>query len=65
MAIQIIYLVTIKLNILCCNYFLQMDMSQADWLRNSGWSTQKENILLIHGYAGGDDTLPIVVLKDG
>lgn len=41
------------------------DLSQGDWLRNSGWNPQHENIILIHGYAGGDDTLPIMVLRDG
>jgi len=42
-----------------------LDINQADWLRNSGWNPEQENIILIHGYAGGDDTLPIVVLRDG
>lgn len=45
--------------------FLKLNIYQEDWLRNSGWNPDKENIFLIHGYAGGDDTLPIVVLKDG
>lgn len=40
-------------------------MTQNDWLMNSGWQSQKENIILIHGYAGGEDTPPIGVLKDG
>lgn len=43
----------------------QLDINQADWLRNSGWDPEKENIFLVHGYAGGDDTLPISVLRDG
>lgn len=42
-----------------------LDMTHADWLRNSAWNPNNDNIILIHGYAGGDDTLPIVVLKDG
>ncbi|KAH9629682.1 hypothetical protein HF086_001495 [Spodoptera exigua] len=41
-----------------------VDLSSLDWLRQSGWDPAHENILLIHGYAGGDDTLPIVVLRD-
>ncbi|XP_035433553.2 phospholipase A1-like [Spodoptera frugiperda] len=41
-----------------------VDLSSQDWLRQSGWDPAHENILLIHGYAGGDDTLPIVVLRD-
>lgn len=44
---------------------LQFDIEERNWLRNSGWNASKENILLIHGYAGGDDTLPINVLRDG
>lgn len=42
-----------------------MDSYQGDWLRQSVWDPTKDNVLLIHGYAGGDDTLPIVVLRDG
>lgn len=42
-----------------------LDMTHADWLRNSAWNPNNDNIILIHGYAGGDDILPIVVLKDG
>lgn len=59
--------------ILKCKYFyfllyancVQLDMTQSDWLRKSRWDPEKKNIILIHGYAGGDDTLPIAVLKDG
>lgn len=43
----------------------QLDSYQHDWLRNSGWNSDNNNIILIHGYAGGDDTLPISVLRDG
>lgn len=32
---------------------------------NSGWQPQKQNIILIHGYAGGEETPPVGVLKDG
>lgn len=42
-----------------------MESSSSDYLRHSIWDPTKENIFLIHGYAGGDDTLPIVVLRDG
>ncbi|KAH0561714.1 phospholipase A1 member A [Cotesia glomerata] len=35
----------------------------SDWLRFD-YDPTKENIVLIHGYAGGDDTLPISVLRD-
>lgn len=30
----------------------------------SAWNSSKENIILIHGYAGGDNVLPMVVLRD-
>ncbi|XP_012272394.1 phospholipase A1 [Orussus abietinus] len=42
----------------------QLDVSQSDWLRRPDYEPQNENIILIHGYAGGDDTLPIAVLRD-
>lgn len=38
---------------------------QTDWLRQSIWDSTKEDIFLVHGYAGGDDELPMVVLRDG
>nr|CAI5824051.1 unnamed protein product [Callosobruchus analis] len=41
-----------------------VDYLQSDWLRQSIWDSTKEDILLIHGYAGGDDALPMVVLRD-
>lgn len=42
-----------------------VDFFQSDWLRHSGFDPNKEDVFIIHGYAGGDDTLPIVVLRDG
>lgn len=30
----------------------------------SAWNDTKENVILVHGYAGGDDVLPMVVLRD-
>ncbi|XP_055857650.1 phospholipase A1-like [Episyrphus balteatus] len=42
----------------------QLDIKEGDWLRNNEWDPQKENIILIHGYAGGDNTLPMSVLRD-
>lgn len=41
-----------------------VDYYSEDWLRQSGWNPAHETIILIHGYAGGDDTLPIIVLRD-
>ncbi|RVE52624.1 hypothetical protein evm_002743 [Chilo suppressalis] len=41
-----------------------VDLFSEDWLRQSGWEPSHETILLVHGYAGGDDTLPITVLRD-
>lgn len=43
----------------------KLDVTQKDWLMNSGWQPQKQNIILIHGYAGGEETPPVGVLKDG
>lgn len=48
----------------CFSRLLQLDTAEADWLRISAWNSSKENIILIHGYAGGDDVLPMVVLRD-
>lgn len=42
----------------------RLDINQRDWLRNSRWDPQKDNIFIIHGYAGSDDSLPITVLRD-
>ncbi|XP_034945415.1 phospholipase A1 member A-like [Chelonus insularis] len=35
----------------------------SDWLMID-YDHNKDNIILIHGYAGGDDTLPVSVLRD-
>lgn len=43
----------------------QVDIAQRDWLRNSGWDQDKENMILIHGYGGAVDALPMSVLRDG
>ncbi|XP_062552201.1 phospholipase A1 VesT1.02-like [Armigeres subalbatus] len=40
------------------------NMNHPDWLNDTEWEPSKENIILVHGYAGGDDTLPIAVLRD-
>lgn len=45
--------------------FYKLDMTQQDWLMNSGWEPQKQNVILIHGYAGGEETPPVGVLRDG
>lgn len=42
-----------------------IDITVTDWLRQSSWDSEKEDVLVVHGYAGGDDTLPIAVLRDG
>ncbi|XP_076176043.1 phospholipase A1 [Ptiloglossa arizonensis] len=41
----------------------ELDSVESDWLRQD-YEPTKENVLLVHGYAGGDDTLPISVLRD-
>lgn len=40
-------------------------MSQKDWLMNSGWEAEKQNIIFIHGYAGGEETPSVGVIRDG
>ncbi|XP_015595731.1 phospholipase A1 member A-like [Cephus cinctus] len=42
----------------------KLDVHESDWLRHAEYDPRSENIILIHGYAGGDDTLPISVLRD-
>lgn len=39
-------------------------MEEPNWLRMSGWNSSKENVILVHGYAGGDDLLPMSILRD-
>ncbi|KAF5298137.1 hypothetical protein FQA39_LY02561 [Lamprigera yunnana] len=41
-----------------------VDVNENDWLRQSSWNATKDNVLIIHGYAGGDESLPISVLRD-
>ena len=43
---------------------LQVDSTDSQWLHMSALNSSKENIILVHGYAGGDDILPMVVLRD-
>lgn len=44
--------------------YYQFDESETGWLRMSAWNDSKENIILVHGYAGGDDILPMTILRD-
>jgi hypothetical protein len=44
--------------------FLQFDHEEDNWLRMSSWNKSKENMILVHGYAGGDDVLPMSILRD-
>lgn len=39
-------------------------MAESNWLQASAWNGSKENIILVHGYASGDDVLPMNVLRD-
>jgi hypothetical protein len=39
-------------------------MEESNWLRMSAWNSSKENVILVHGYASGDDVLPMNVLRD-
>lgn len=42
-----------------------VNYAERDWLHQSIWDRHKEDVFIVHGYAGGDDTLPIAVLRDG
>ncbi|XP_046737590.1 phospholipase A1 member A-like [Diprion similis] len=42
----------------------KLEVDQSDWLRREPYDPRLENAFVIHGYAGGDDTLPIAVLRD-
>lgn len=42
-----------------------MDITSDEWLLESGWNPDLETIILYHGYAGGPNTLPIAIVKDG
>lgn len=53
----------LKFNLRITN--LQLDTTQKDWLRNSNWDSGKDTMILVHGYAGGEDGLPMSVLRDG
>lgn len=38
---------------------------EKDWVKKIIRDENKEDVFIVHGYASGDDTLPIVVLRDG
>ncbi|XP_071566062.1 phospholipase A1 [Temnothorax nylanderi] len=38
-------------------------LEQSDWLRQD-YEPTKDSAILIHGYAGGDDALPMAILRD-
>ncbi|XP_018372508.1 PREDICTED: phospholipase A1-like [Trachymyrmex cornetzi] len=38
-------------------------LEQSDWLRRD-YEPTRDNVILIHGYAGGDDILPMTILRD-
>lgn len=47
------------------DFQLQIDPANSKWLENSThWSKAKENIVLVHGYAGGDNSPPTLLLRD-
>jgi len=43
----------------------KLDFSYEDWLRHSSWDPYHDNVVLVHGYAGGDNTFPMSMLRDG
>nr|XP_018901531.1 PREDICTED: phospholipase A1-like [Bemisia tabaci] len=42
----------------------RVDLSSPMWLHSSGWDPGKDTVVLIHGYGGIQDHLPIGVLRD-
>ncbi|KAL0266522.1 UNVERIFIED_CONTAM: hypothetical protein PYX00_009034 [Menopon gallinae] len=42
----------------------RVNMTQGDFLRIHHWDPMKQNVILIHGYAGGNDIIPGVILRD-
>lgn len=42
-----------------------LDTNQEKWLSSTSFNYDKETVLLIHGYTGGDGKLPMVILRDG
>lgn len=42
-----------------------MDSENDEWLRESDWQSNLETMIMFHGYAGGPETVPIAILKDG
>ncbi|XP_063241620.1 phospholipase A1 VesT1.02-like [Bacillus rossius redtenbacheri] len=41
-----------------------MNTREADWLRTAGWNPQHDNVILIHGYNGGDDSHHVQVMRN-
>lgn len=47
------------------DFFSQVDTMDRNWLNKSTvWDRAKENVFFIHGYAGGDNAPPKLVLQD-
>ncbi len=42
-----------------------VNVSEANSLLQGDWDAQKHTIVLVHGYGGGHDTLPMSILRDG
>lgn len=43
----------------------EIDINSPAWLHSSNWNPSHETVVLIHGYGGTADYLPVGILKDG
>lgn len=43
---------------------LKLENSPRNWIDNDLYDPQNDNVILIHGYNGGDGALPVVILRD-
>ncbi|XP_037036071.1 endothelial lipase-like [Bradysia coprophila] len=51
------------LNTTCSFPILQFNPRDKNWLQNSAYNPRKKNVVLIHGYASGDQDPPFAVLR--
>lgn len=46
-------------------FTLQIDTTNRNWLRTSNiWDENRENLIFVHGYAGGDLSPPQIMVRD-
>lgn len=46
-------------------YICKIDAENVNWLSTSNsWNRNKENVIFVHGYAGGDLSPPLLLMRD-